>query len=77
MWLLMCWAWLRAFCPAGKGQDLGRLLITENKENALTMDLFQILFLISFQSFIYDSYLTSERDGNQAAWSLGQFGVLM
>lgn len=71
----------RGFCPAGKGQDLGWLLvITENKTNTdptLTIDLFLVLFLISFQGFIYDPYLTSERDGNEAAGLLGQPGVLI
>lgn len=69
------------FCPVGKGQDLGWLLvITENRANTdptLTMDLFLGLFLISFQGLIYDPYLPLERDGNEAAGLLGQAGVLM
>lgn len=77
----MRWAWLGGFCPAGKGQDLGWLLvITENKANTdptLTTDLLLALFLISFQGLIYDPYLPSEGDGNEAAGLSGQPGVLM
>lgn len=81
MWLLMCWAWLGRFCPVGKGWDLGWLLvITENKANTdwtLTIDLFVGLFLISFQGLIYEPYLSSVRDGNEAAGVSGQPAVLM
>lgn len=79
--LLMPWAWLGGSCPAGKGQDLGRLLvITENKANTdptLTVDLFLVLFLISFQGLIYDHYLPSERVDSEAAGLLGQPAVLV
>lgn len=65
----------------GKGQDSGSLLvIAENKANTdptLTIDLFLGLFLISFQGLIYDHYLPSERDGNEAAELSGQPAALM